>query len=63
MAGLRSLVEKLAGDRSLSEADRQQILDFAAWLRAESKRRPNDAVGVADTAAPPADEARPLERA
>jgi len=61
MARHRTLVERVEADQSLSEADRQQILDFAAWMRAESKRRRNDAVGVADTTAPPADVARPLE--
>ncbi len=37
MARYRTL-ERVEADHSLSGADRQQILDFAAYLRSESER-------------------------
>ncbi len=56
MARGRSLVEELTADHSLSEADRQQIQDFAVWLRAESKRQPNPAGDETDMSAVRAEE-------
>ncbi len=54
MARRRTLVKQVQADPVLSEADRQQILDFATWLRSESRRR-NATGGATDPSAAPAE--------